>query len=234
MPKPSAPFNIQKAMLIGLSVIQLKIVPAKTGVSAAVGGVCTLNAHGFSADLPVVYVSGTGFTGLTAGTTYYVKAPDANTFKLAATPGGADINITAVGSAGVFQPVLVFEVPLLEDEPEQELKPLPRPGFDGVVRNAAAPITKRIERWSFMLDEAKRLPDLFSGALSGLTTGLCTMWVPDYRDTGTTVALKSEADFPVTITRDGKVSFGQEWSKATIKIESNKSTNVAWSVDAVA
>lgn len=233
MPIPSAPFDLTKAILNGLSVIQLKITPAKTGVTAAVGGLCTSAAHGFTEGLPVTYVSGTGFTGLVPATTYYVKYVDANTFNLAAAVGGTTINITAVGSAGVFQPLLVFEVPSLEDDPEQETKPLPRPGFDAKVRNAANPVTKRIERWSAQLDEVKRLPQIFAGALSGSATALATFWIPHYTDTAT-VALKTEADFPVTITRDGKVGFGGDWSKATLKFESNKSSNVLWSTDAAA
>jgi hypothetical protein len=233
MPIPSAPFDLTKAILNGLSVIQLKITPAKTGVTAAVGGLCTSTAHGFTDGLPVTYVSGTGFTGLTPGTTYYAKPVNADTFNLALAPGGATINITAAGSAGVFQPLLVFEVPSFEDDPEQETKPLPRPGFDGIVRNAANPITKRIERWTAQLDEVKRLPQLFAGALSGRATALATVWIPHSTDT-TTVALKSETDFPVTITRDGKLGFGGDWSKATLKFESNKAGNVAWSVDAAA
>jgi len=230
---PSSPMDITKAILNGLSVVQLKITPAKTGVTAAIGGLCTLAAHGLIDGLPVTFVSGTGFTGLTPGTTYYVKYVDAATFNLSTTPGGSIQNITAVGSAGVFQPLLVFEVPSIDDDPEMDMKPLPRPGFDAVVRNAANTIVKRIEKWSFQLDEVKRLPLIFSGALSGKATGLATIWIPDYRDT-TTVALKSEADFAVTITRDGKLGFGGDWSKATIKLESNKVGNVIFAVDGAA
>lgn len=230
---PSSPIDITKAILNGLSVVQLKITPAKTGITAAIGGLCTLTGHGFTDGLPVIFVSGTGFTGIVAGTTYYVKYVDANTFNLAATPGGTVINITVVGSAGVMQACMVFEVPSLEDDPTQELKPLVRPGFDAVQRNVANTVTKRVEAWPWQLDEVKRLPDLFNGALSGRTTGLATLWIPDFRDS-TLVALKSETDFPVTITRDGKVSFGGDWSKATIRLESAKNGSVIWTVNAVA
>ena len=233
MAQPSSPMDITKAILNGLSVVQLKVTPAKTGATAAIGTVITLAAHGFTEGLPVIFVSGTGFTGIVASTTYYTKYLDATTFALAATVGGAAISLTVAGSAGVFQPVLVFEVPVFEDDPEMEMKPLARPGFDAVVRNAANAMVKRIEKWSFQLDEVKRLPLLFSGALSGRSTGLCTVWIPHYTDT-TTVALKSENDFGVTITRDGKLSFADDWAKATIKLESTKPGNVIWTVDGAA
>lgn len=62
-------------------------------ITIASPGVFTLNNHGAPAGTPVV-LSTTGAlpTGLTAGTTYYVVSPAANTFQLAATVGGAAIN----------------------------------------------------------------------------------------------------------------------------------------------
>ena len=56
--------------------------------------VVTWNSHGLSANQPIVFtVSGGALpTGLTAGTTYYVKYVDANTFNVSASAGGANIN----------------------------------------------------------------------------------------------------------------------------------------------
>lgn len=61
--------------------------------------------HGFTNDTPVVlFVSagGTEPTGLALGTEYYVIAVDTVTVKLAASPGGAAINLTGTGS-GTFR-----------------------------------------------------------------------------------------------------------------------------------
>jgi hypothetical protein len=62
-------------------------------------------AHGFAANDTVVFVEidGSVPTGLVAGTVYYVRAsPGADTFTVAATLGGAAVNITASKAAIVF------------------------------------------------------------------------------------------------------------------------------------
>lgn len=64
-------------------------------ITIASPGVVTWNSHGLSAGAPIVF-SSTGAlpTGLTVGTTYYVRDEAANTFQVSATPGGAAINTT--------------------------------------------------------------------------------------------------------------------------------------------
>jgi hypothetical protein len=69
-------------------------------ISNASPGVITKVGHGFAANYPLV-LSTTGAlpTGLTAGTTYYVKTVlDADTFTVSATVGGAAINTSSAGS----------------------------------------------------------------------------------------------------------------------------------------
>lgn len=62
-------------------------------ITIASPGVVTWNSHGFLAGTPIVLTTtGALPTGLTAGTIYFVLAPTANTFTLAATSGGAAIN----------------------------------------------------------------------------------------------------------------------------------------------
>jgi flagellin-like hook-associated protein FlgL len=57
------------------------------------------NSHGFSNTNAVVYsTTGTPIGGLTNGTTYYARSVSANSFELAASPGGAKINLTSAGS----------------------------------------------------------------------------------------------------------------------------------------
>lgn len=62
-------------------------------------GVVNLTGHGLAADTPVVFATtGALPTGITAGTIYFVKAPAANSFNIAATAGGANINFTGTQS----------------------------------------------------------------------------------------------------------------------------------------
>ncbi len=61
----------------------------------------TITAHGLVVGTPVVYSNGGGTTivGLTNGATYYIESvPDANNVTLAATKGGAVVDITADGA----------------------------------------------------------------------------------------------------------------------------------------
>ena len=68
-------------------------------ITIASPGVFTFNNHGAAAGTAVT-LSTTGAlpTGLTAGTTYYVVSPAANTFQLSATVGGAAINTSGTQS----------------------------------------------------------------------------------------------------------------------------------------
>lgn len=73
------------------------VVAISNGANAAV----TWSAHGLTAGQPVVFATtGALPTGLTAGTTYFVRAAGltANEFTLAATPGGAAIATSTAGT----------------------------------------------------------------------------------------------------------------------------------------
>lgn len=68
-------------------------------ISIATPGVVTWNAHGLVADTAIIFeTTGALPTGLAIGTVYFVRAPTANDFTLAATPGGAAINTSGVQS----------------------------------------------------------------------------------------------------------------------------------------
>jgi hypothetical protein len=87
-----------------------RVPAAITGVAAeADDDIVTKVAHGLNTGDPLRYDSGTGFTGLTATTTYFVIRLGADTFKLATTLAnaiaGTAINISADGSSGVFTPM---------------------------------------------------------------------------------------------------------------------------------
>jgi len=70
------------------------IKSANVTLTVASPCVVTWTGHGLADDQPVVFTisGGTLPTGLTAGTTYYVNYIDADTFNLATTPDGANIN----------------------------------------------------------------------------------------------------------------------------------------------
>lgn len=73
---------------------------ATATISQATPGVVTWNAHGLDPNAGVVFTTtGALPTGLTAGTTYYVKTVlTANTFTVSATKGGAAIDTSSAGS----------------------------------------------------------------------------------------------------------------------------------------
>ncbi len=79
-------------------------VTNKTGAATmtiASPGVVTWAAHGLSESWPVKFsTTGALPTGVTAGTTYYLKSVTTDTFRLATTPGGSDIN-TSSSQSGV-------------------------------------------------------------------------------------------------------------------------------------
>lgn len=57
-------------------------------------------AHGWSDTQKIVFYQGTPPTGLTEGTTYFVRDSTTDTFKVSATAGGAAIDLTGAASFG--------------------------------------------------------------------------------------------------------------------------------------
>lgn len=90
--------------------------------AAAATDLLTVNAHGFTANDPVTLSAITGGAGLTAGTTYYIRDLTTNTFKVAATPGGAAINITTDLTVGTLHRLAGADITLAGSAP------LPRAG----------------------------------------------------------------------------------------------------------
>lgn len=72
-------------------------------VTIASPGVLTKTTHGFTGDEAIVlHTTGALPTGLSTGTIYYVQVIDPDTFTLALTKGGADIN-TSGSQSGVHK-----------------------------------------------------------------------------------------------------------------------------------
>lgn len=66
--------------------------------------VFTLNNHTFVLNQPVEFSDLTGGAGIAAATTYYVRDVTTNSFKVAATIGGAAVNVTSNMTAGIVRP----------------------------------------------------------------------------------------------------------------------------------
>lgn len=84
----------------------------KVFTAAAVGDAFTCVGHTFADTnkVRVVAIPGTTLpTGIVAGTTYFIRDSATDTFKLAATSGGAAIDITAAGSGliALIQPKVI-------------------------------------------------------------------------------------------------------------------------------
>jgi len=80
-------------------------------LTIATPGVVNWTAHGLADGQPISFATtGTLPTGLVAGTTYYVKTPLANSFNVAATPGGAAIAFSGAqsGTQTASDPGTVF------------------------------------------------------------------------------------------------------------------------------
>lgn len=72
---------------------------ATVTISIASPGVVTWNTHGFSGGEEISFTTtGALPTGLTAGTRYFVKYVDGNTFNVSATSGGSNINTSGTQS----------------------------------------------------------------------------------------------------------------------------------------
>jgi hypothetical protein len=127
----------------------------------------------------------------------------------------------------------VFESKMLKHKLDQELKHIERPDAKGILRRVRTVIVKQFESWQFEIDEAKRVIDLFDGALAGRVDAKCTIWTPDPDDATGKVALKSEEEFDVSFTREGDLDFGNsEFTKVTINIDSNEQHAIEFEVDA--
>jgi hypothetical protein len=230
MALPISPFDTTKSIAAGKAVIQLKTVPQITGVTAATSTL-TKTANGLSNGRLLQYVSGTGFTNLVAGTNYFVVSAATDTFGLSATKGGTAIAV-GTSSAGIFQPVHVFESILLTSKMDQQLGNIMAPDSSGILRKAREWVKSQAENFPFDLLEVKRLTDIFDGSLAGRKTGTASLWIPDPDDVTGVIALKSETDFACTVTREGDLPLGNsEASKTSINISSNKAGAVTWTED---
>ena len=233
MPLPTAPFNAAKSIYAGKKIIQVVLTTGSITGATSAGSSATITAaaHGFVVGDMVQFVSGTGFTGLAAGTNYFVTASATGTFEVSATKGGTAITISAEGSAGVFAPVEVFESNTLKDGGNDTFEDFKRYGTDGVQRTKRKVLSESVNEISWEVDEAKRLLDIFGGRMNGLAVARgVTVWVQDPDDATGKCALKS-TEFPANITRDGEVTMEKK-VVATLKAENTGDTPITYTPDA--
>lgn len=233
MALPTAPFNAAKSIYAGKKIIQVVLTTGSITGATAVGSSATITAaaHGFVVGDMVQFVSGTGFTGLTAGTNYFVTAAATGTFEVSETKGGTAIKISAEGSAGVFAPVEVFESNTLKEGGNDTFEDFKRYGTDGVQRTKRKVLSESSNEISWEVDEAKRLLDIFGGRMNGLAVARgVTVWVQDPDDATGKCALKS-TEFPANITRDGDVTMEKK-VVATLKAENTGDTPITYTPDA--
>lgn len=233
MALPTAPFNAAKSIYAGKKIIQVVLTTGSITGATATGSSTTITAaaHGFVVGDMVQFVSGTGFTGLTAGTNYFVTAAATGTFEVSETKGGTAIKISAEGSAGVFAPVEVFESNTLKEGGNDTFEDFKRYGTDGVQRTKRKVLSESSNEISWEVDEAKRLLDIFGGRMNGLAVARgVTVWVQDPDDATGKCALKS-TEFPANITRDGDVTMEKK-VVATLKAENTGDTPITYTPDA--
>ncbi|MCW3040938.1 MAG: hypothetical protein JWM31_2843 [Solirubrobacterales bacterium] len=108
----------------GLNYVTSLTVGKRQMVTASAStDVFTATGHGFVVDEPVTFAGITGGAPIVAGTTYYARTITTNTFQIAATPGGAAIDITTNLTAGT-----VTGYTSNTDIPLAGYAPLPRSG----------------------------------------------------------------------------------------------------------
>lgn len=236
MALPSSPILVANTMYATRSRIVAKpILQSYTGATGtATTDVVAIAGHTLVAGDRVEFTSGTGFTGLTAGTDYFVRdVVAATSFKVAATVDGVAVDITADGTAGVFKKKVIFEASKLDDESgAPTFEPLKMLDDAGVYRKIRTDKTAEEEKWTFVFPEVVRLLELFSGAMQGSVDAVIQLWIPDAKDAAGVCKLKSE-EFTGTYYRSGNVSFGDgKHTIPTISVDSTKLGPVIWSKNA--
>lgn len=200
----------------------------KTGATGtAATDVIAIADHTFLAGDMVEFTAGTGFTGLTVGSYYFVRdVVAATSFKVAATATGAAVDITVDGTAGTFSLLIGYETAKVDDESQApSAERIEMPDDLGVYHPIRTDYGAQAESWSFTSYEITRLKKFFGGALQGVRRGVAKLWIPDaaMAAAGSTDPFLESEWFPAVVTRGGNVSYGdKKHSVATIKIESQK------------
>ena len=173
---------------------------------------------------------GTGWTEIPAGIPLFVVAAVASTsFSVSLTEGGEAI--TATGSDGVFHACEVFYAePLSNDSATPEFAYIKRRGMTGLEGNAGQQLKSTTSEWSWPLDEALRVLDLFGGCDVGQSLGYNRIYVRDAADIASKVRKVSERFYGSVTTGQNGSDGGGEFSKPTLKLSALKpdGSQVTW------
>jgi hypothetical protein len=210
-----------------------------TGVTGATAtNLLTKAGHTFRDGQQLEYVSGTGATGLEAGASVFVRDsnPTDGTFKLTATNDDGDLGACARTRLRSHSRRVPADLghrghsARRRSQQRGQAAQAPQPQ-DRQLFNARTIETSSEEKYNIGMDDVKRLPNLRrqderppQGHLPALASRC--------RRRHEKCALVSQV-FDCTVMRDGKVTHGNsEFSKSTIKIESNEQDLLDWDVDA--
>ncbi len=198
----------------------------KTGAATAAADVVTLADHGFADGDIVEFTGGTGFTGLVAGTFYYVRDKAAGTFKLAATPGDESVSIASGASAGTFSLIIGYETAKVDDEAQAPSEDtVEMPDDFGQYYPVLISFGSAKDSWGLVTHEILRLRKLFRGALQGVRLGQAKLWMPSAQmaQAGNTNPFLESEWFPAAVTRGANITYGdKKASVTTIRITSQK------------
>lgn len=229
-------FPVDTAKMGSVTRTRIAIKPTdgiKTGATGATTGVISLANHTFVEGDIVEYTSGTGFTGLVAGTFYHVRDVVADTsFKLAAAAGGEAVALTAVGEAGTFALIIGYETAKADDNSQAPAEDsVEMPDDLGQYYPVLTSYGSAKEAYTFITHEVLRLVKIFRGAMQGTRLGQAKLWMPSAQLAQAGIAtpfLESEW-FPCAVTRGADVTYGdKKASVTTIKISSQKRGAVTW------
>ena len=210
------------------------IAAAVSGGSASASATIALTGHAFTVGQRIIRQdSGTGWTEVPAGIPLFVVAAEAGvSIGVSLTEGGTAISTT--GTAGKFHAAEVFYAePLANDSATPEFAYIKRRGMAGLEGNAAQQLKSTTSEWSWPLDEALRVLDLFGGCDVGQSLGYNRIYVRDAADLTTKARKVSERFYGSITTGQSGSDGGGEFSKPQLKLSALKpdGSQVTWSTN---
>lgn len=113
-----------------------------------------------------------------------------------------------------------------------EVKELLFPGTDGILRPIRRDQTQAGESFSIKCYDLEKVTTILGGMNGFASGGTVILWITDPTDAANKVRFKTD-DFPCTAQREGQVKFGgQEYTSATLKFTSTKTSAVTFNKDA--
>lgn len=193
-----------------------------TGGTATASATIALAGHAFTVGQRVIRSAGSGWTNIPADVPLFVVAAVASTsIGVSLAEGGVAISDT--GTDAAFHACEVFYAePLNNDSAPPEFAYIKRRGMGGLEGNAAQMLKSTTGEWSWPLDEALRVLDLFGGADVGQSLGYNKIYVRDAADIASKVRKVSERFYGSITTSSNANDGGGEFSKPSLKLTATK------------